>query len=123
EVIVIDDGSTDRTAEIASEHAKAGRLRLIRLAGPSGKGNAVRAGLAAATGDFVVVQDADEEYEPRDLAQVVSPLIDGRVQAVYGSRVINEHITTRWRWLSPFWWGGRSLTLIANLLFPGLWIS
>jgi len=123
EIIVVDDGSTDGTATAIQRFVDAGHVRVLRKAKRSGKGSAVRAGIAVATGDFVVIQDADEEYEPRDLATVVLPLVEGRAKAVYGSRIINQHFNRGLRWLNPFWWGGRSLTLITNLLYPSLHIS
>lgn len=123
EIIVVDDGSTDETPNLVRRFVDSGQVRLLRKQSRGGKGAAVRAGIAVATGDFVVIQDADEEYEPRDLATVVLPLVEGRAQAVYGSRVTNQHFNPGVKWLNPFWWGGRSLTLISNLLFPSLHIS
>ena len=86
ELLVIDDGSRDRTAEIA---ATLEGVRLIRKAN-GGKGSAVRAGIAAATGDFVMIQDADLEYDPRDYVPMLEAIATGRAQVVYGSRYLKH---------------------------------
>mgnify|MGYP000961325841 CR=1 FL=1 len=123
EIIVVDDGSTDKTRDEVLPFTLDARVRYLRLERASGKGSALRAGFRVARGDFILVQDADEEYDPRDIPALIEPLVDGRARAVYGSRVINEHTRLQRRWSNPFWWGGRSLTLISNLLFWGLCIS
>ena len=117
EVIVVDDASTDNTREAVAPFVSMGAVRYLRLARNSGKGSALRAGFAVARGDYVIVQDADEEYDPRDIPAVIAPLMDGTARAVYGSRVINEHCFKRGRWSNPFWYGGRTLTALANLLY------
>ena len=117
EIIVVDDASIDKTREAVAPFIAGGAVRYLRLAKNSGKGAALRAGFAVARGDYVIVQDADEEYDPRDIPALVAPLMDGTARAVYGSRVINEHCFKRGRWTNPFWYGGRALSLIANLLF------
>lgn len=120
EIIVVDDGSTDGTVRELEPYLKRGEVRLLRHEnGCKGKGTALRTGFAAATGDFIIVQDADEEYDPRDIPALIEPLLDGRAQVVYGSRTINEHCRVDRRWTNPYWYGGRSLTVITNILFPG----
>jgi glycosyltransferase involved in cell wall biosynthesis len=86
ELLVIDDGSRDRTAEIA---ATLEGVRLIRKAN-GGKGSAVRAGIAAAAGDLVMIQDADLEYDPRDYLPMLEAIVTGRAQVVYGSRYLKH---------------------------------
>lgn len=117
EIIVVDDGSTDGTQAAVEPFLEDGHVRFVKLAKNSGKGSALRAGFALAVGDFVLVQDADEEYDPRDIPAIIEPLLEGRAKAVYGSRVINEHCRGHRRHTNPFWWGGRSLTVLSNLLF------
>ena len=108
EVIVVDDCSTDRTAEIVE--ATPG-VRLIRQRPNGGKGRAVRAGIAAATGELLIIQDADLEYDPRDYVPMLQALLDGRGDVVYGSRYLGRgrHANQS---LAAYL-GGRSLSLIA----------
>lgn len=113
EVIVVDDCSMDRTAEIVEATPD---VRLIRQRPNGGKGRAVRAGIAAATGDLLIIQDADLEYDPRDYVPMLQALLDGRGDVVYGSRYLgrgrhdNQSLAA--------YLGGRSLSLIA-WLFTG----
>jgi glycosyltransferase involved in cell wall biosynthesis len=88
QVIVVDDGSTDRTPQLL--RAWAGRPGFLLLRHPvnRGKGAAVRTGLAHAAGDVTVIQDADLEYDPADLPELVEPLLRGECEAAYGSRYL-----------------------------------
>ena len=113
EIIVVDDRSTDRTAEIA---AGVPGVRLLRMEVNGGKGRAVRAGIAAATGDLLIIQDADLEYDPQDYLPMVRALLDGRAAIIYGSRYLRRgrHVNQT---LGAYL-GGRSLSLVA-WLFTG----
>ncbi len=110
QVIVVDDCSTDRTAEIVAGFPSVSLKRLERNAG---KGRAVRAGMEQATGDFLIIQDADLEYDPRDYVPMVRALLEGRGDIVYGSRYMgrgryaNQSLTA--------YLGGRSLSLVCRL--------
>jgi dolichol-phosphate mannosyltransferase len=110
EVIVVDDCSRDRTAQIVS--ASAG-VRLHQLKENSGKGAAVRAGLALATGEYVIIQDADLEYDPADYVPMMRAILEGRGDVVYGSRYLSagRHPGQSW----PAYLGGRSLSIICRL--------
>ena len=93
-IIVVDDGSTDSTGEIARSFAAAG-VRYIRQNPNQGKGRAVRSGIAASSGDYVLVQDADLEYDPEDYRRMAGAL-DGHTDCVYGSRVLGQLRVNGW---------------------------
>ena len=113
EVIVVDDCSKDRTAAIVES---SGAARLIRMPRNGGKGGAVRAGIAAATGDLLIIQDADLEYDPRDYVPMLGAMFERRGDVVYGSRYLGtgRHANQS---LGAYL-GGRSLSAIA-WLFTG----
>jgi glycosyltransferase involved in cell wall biosynthesis len=84
EIIVIDDGSTDRTPQILGGYGD--RIRVLTNVQRGGKGNAIRQALPFATGETVVVQDADLEYAPEELPRLIQPILDGKANVVYGTR-------------------------------------
>ena len=113
EIIVVDDGSTDGTRDILREEEGRGDVRVIYHPQNRGKGAAIRTGLEHATGDVVLIQDADLEYDPRDYPRLLQPILEGRAEVVYGSRF-------RGRCESMLFWhalGNKLLTLATNLIY------
>lgn len=88
EIIVIDDASTDNTPRILDVYSSKIDI-VIRQVHNQGKGAAISTGLSVATGDFLIIQDADLEYDPHDYETLISPLIDGEADVVYGSRFLD----------------------------------
>jgi len=111
EIIVVDDCSRDRTAEIAASFKG---VILKRMDRNGGKGRAVRAGIALASGDFLIIQDADLEYDPNDYIPMVRALLEGRGNVVYGSRYLGRG--RREGQSLAAYLGGRSLSLICYAL-------
>jgi glycosyltransferase involved in cell wall biosynthesis len=114
ELVLIDDCSTDGTREWLQEYAAARPdVRLELHPQNAGKGAALRTGFAAATGDFVIVQDADLEYDPREIATVLEPLLDGRADVVFGTRFLGHTHRVLYYWHSV---GNWLLTTLSNML-------
>ena len=113
EVIVVDDGSTDGSVA-AAESMLGARVRLMRQPTNMGKGAALRRGFKEARADFVVVQDADLEYDPSEFGILLAPLLDGKADVVFGSRFV----TGRPHRVLMFWHsvGNRVLTTMSNVL-------
>jgi len=114
EIVLIDDCSTDGTRDWLTELAADRPDLIIRKHDQNrGKGAALRTGFAAATGDFVVVQDADLEYDPREIAGLLEPLLDGRADAVFGTRFLGHTHRVLYYWHSV---GNWLLTMLSNML-------
>ena len=114
EVIVVDDGSTDGTG-LLLDRLPGGDVVVAHSVVHIGKGAAVRAGIARATGDIVIVQDGDLEYDPGDYPRILAPLVDRSADVVYGSRFRDRQNVRGMKW--PNWIANRILTVTANLLF------
>ena len=125
ELIVVDDFSTDGSREVLSRLAERGlgslegahpvnenRLEVLFQERNQGKGAALRRGFSAATGDVVVVQDADLEYDPREIPRLIGPILDGHADVVFGSRFVGETRRVLYYWHAVVNWG---LTTLSNM--------
>jgi len=114
ETVLVDDGSTDATWEIAQRlAARHPEIRILQQSKNMGKGAAVRRAIKEMTGDVAIFQDADLEYDPRDYGRLLKPILEGKADAVYGSRFTGEERKVLYFWHSV---GNRLLTLLCNML-------
>jgi glycosyltransferase involved in cell wall biosynthesis len=113
EVIVVDDGSTDGTTQALREQSRAGLVVAHHSAVNQGKGAALRTGIGLATGDIILIQDGDLEYNPNDYAAMVLPILRGEADVVYGSRFRGAPHGMAW----PNRIANHVLTATANLLY------
>jgi glycosyltransferase involved in cell wall biosynthesis len=115
EVIAVDDGSSDATAEILRSYSQSHGTTVLRHEANRGKGAAVRTGIAHSSGDIVVLQDADMEYDPADVLELIRPIVEGYADVVYGSRLTGgrpQRAYLFWHLL-----GNRMLALLTNVLW------
>jgi glycosyltransferase involved in cell wall biosynthesis len=112
EIILVDDCSTDGTRDILREMEQEGGITVVYQDVNRGKGAALRTGFQAATGDAIVVQDADLEYDPAEFPRLLQPIIEGRADVVYGSRFIGESHRVLYYW---HYVGNKGLTMLSNL--------
>lgn len=114
EIIIVDDYSTDGSRKVLKQLArKYPGLKIIYHQQNQGKGGAVRTGLGKASGDLILIQDADLEYDPQDIPRLLRPILEGKAEVVYGSRFTGEH-------RNMFFWhmvGNKLLSLLTNLLY------
>ena len=112
QVIVVDDGSTDGSDKVLGA-LEDSTVRVITHAKNQGKGAAMRTGIAAATGDLLLIQDADLEYDPDDWMRLLDPILKGKARVVYGSRFTGE----RKNMLPLHWFANRILSFTTNILY------
>jgi glycosyltransferase involved in cell wall biosynthesis len=112
EIVIVDDGSDDGTRAVLTQLGDS-TVRVVKHPVNRGKGAAIRTGLEHATGDVVLVQDADLEYDPEDWPKLLAPVLKGRARVVYGSRFTGE----RRNMLFLHWVGNRFLSLVTNILY------
>jgi glycosyltransferase involved in cell wall biosynthesis len=114
EIVAVNDASTDGSGAILDELERTGAVDLtIHQPVNRGKGAAIRSGIAVANGQIIVVQDADMEYDPAELPRLMQPILDGKADAVFGSRFLGGDHRVLYFWHSV---GNRFLTLLSNML-------
>jgi len=117
EIVVVDDGSTDGTRKILREEEARGGIRVIYHEKNLGKGAAVRTAIEHATGDILIIQDADLEYDPRDYPKLLQPILEGKAAVVYGSRFLGG---PRKSMFFTHMIGNKLLTLVTNILYDSI---
>lgn len=115
EVVAVDDGSTDGSAEILRRLGEEGKIdKVLAHEKNQGKGAALSTGFRAASGDIIIVQDADLEYDPAEYPDLIAPILEGKADVVYGSRFMGEgphRVLYFWHYV-----GNRFLTLLSNMV-------
>jgi glycosyltransferase involved in cell wall biosynthesis len=117
EIIIVDDGSTDGTRDVLRDEMSEKETRVLFHARNQGKGAAVRTGISEATGDIILIQDADLEYDPRDYPALLAPIEEGRAKVVYGSRFLGGPRKAMLFWHAV---GNKLLTLVTNVLYDSI---
>ena len=117
EIIIVDDNSNDGTEEILKNYKKIQNIKILRHLKNEGKGSAIKTAKEYVTGEIIIIQDADLEYDPNDFSKLIKPILEKEFKVVYGSRVLNQKrynakgFTSKLRVL-----GNHVLTIISNIL-------
>ncbi|NEP59053.1 MAG: glycosyltransferase family 2 protein [Symploca sp. SIO2G7] len=114
EIIIVDDGSTDGTRDLLQSEVESQVTKVAYLDKNCGKGAALRTGFGLATGDIVIVQDADLEYDPQEYPAIIQPIVDGKADVVFGSRFAGSgphRVLYYWHMV-----GNQFLTMLSNML-------
>jgi glycosyltransferase involved in cell wall biosynthesis len=113
ELVIVDDGSTDGTRELYPQWRSEPRVVIFEKPTNGGKGSAIRKGAELATGDYVIMCDADLEYAPEEIPSLLAPILDGQAEVVYGTRTFGSHNAYSYIYVL----GNRGVTTVANILF------
>lgn len=117
EIVIVNDCSSDNTKEVVEQYISnhlGENVRLVNQAKNQGKGAAIRRGLEEITGDYVIIQDADLEYNPEDYNVLLKPFLENDLQVIYGSRFLKKENKHSYQ---TFYLGGRLVTIVTNILF------
>jgi len=113
EIVVVNDGSTDSTKEILKTYTDNPLMRIIDHSKNLGKGAAIHTGFQASRGDFIVIQDADLEYDPSQIPKIISPILKGKADVVYGSRFLGKKVYGMFRSHTI---GNKLLSFVSSLI-------
>lgn len=116
DIVIIDDRSTDGTRELLQQTAWPPNVKILYHDKNKGKGAGIRTGVQVATGDIIIIQDADLEYNPSDFGVVLRPILDGVADVVYGSRFLGTHRS----FMLHHYLGNKLLTLTTNVLYNNI---
>ncbi|MCX5852599.1 MAG: glycosyltransferase family 2 protein [Deltaproteobacteria bacterium] len=116
EIIIVDDGSGDQTPSVLDMYKDNVDITILRHQRNMGKGRAIRSAINHVTGDIVIIQDADLEYDPSDYVKLIRPIEEGEAETVYGVRTGSRHSYLR------YYLGGKMLSILASFLF-GQWLK
>jgi len=113
ELVIVDDGSKDGTRDLYAQWSDEPRVVVHLKAANGGKGSAIKKGAELATGDYVIMCDADLEYAPEEIPSLLAPILDGQAEVVYGTRTFGSHNAYSYLYVL----GNRGVTTTANVLF------
>lgn len=125
EIIIVDDGSTDGTLEKIAKAVKNSKIKFLKHKKNAGKGAAIKTGVSQATGDYIIIQDADLEYNPKDIQSLINPVLSKKAKVVYGTRLNRLPDLGRDERTFQFlihYFGNRFLSLLTSILY-GQWIT